>query len=31
MTADSCGFRKERGYHDIGDPWKEQLQSYQEE
>ncbi|WP_327740408.1 hypothetical protein OG749_41505 [Streptomyces nojiriensis] len=31
MTADRRGFREERGYHAIGDPWKEQRHSCQEE
>ena len=31
MTADRRGFWEERGYHNIGDPWKEQRYSYQEE
>lgn len=31
MTTDRRGFWEERGYHNIGDPWKEQRYSYQEE
>lgn len=31
MTADRRGFWEERGYHNIGDPWREQRYSYQEE
>ncbi|MER7761211.1 sulfite oxidase-like oxidoreductase [Streptomyces sp. NPDC097619] len=30
MTADRRGFWEERGYHNIGDPWREQRFSYQE-
>jgi DMSO/TMAO reductase YedYZ molybdopterin-dependent catalytic subunit len=31
MTTDRRGFWEERGYHNIGDPWREQRYSYQEE
>ncbi|WP_206320534.1 sulfite oxidase-like oxidoreductase [Streptomyces zingiberis] len=31
MTADRRGFWEERGYHNLGDPWREQRFSYQEE
>ena len=31
LTADRRGFWEERGYHNVGDPWKEQRYSYQEE
>lgn len=31
MTADRRGFWEERGYHNIGDPWREQRYTYQEE
>jgi DMSO/TMAO reductase YedYZ molybdopterin-dependent catalytic subunit len=31
MTADRRGFWEERGYHNLGDPWREQRYSYQEE
>jgi DMSO/TMAO reductase YedYZ molybdopterin-dependent catalytic subunit len=31
MTADRRGFWEERGYHNVGDPWREQRYSYQEE
>ena len=31
MVADRRGFWEERGYHNIGDPWREQRYSYQEE
>ncbi|WP_179816421.1 sulfite oxidase-like oxidoreductase [Allostreptomyces psammosilenae] len=30
LTADRRGFWEERGYHNIGDPWREQRYSYQE-
>jgi DMSO/TMAO reductase YedYZ molybdopterin-dependent catalytic subunit len=30
MTADRRGFWEERGYHNGGDPWKDQRYSYQE-
>ncbi|GAB2595339.1 sulfite oxidase-like oxidoreductase [Streptomyces capparidis] len=30
MVADRRGFWEERGYHNIGDPWREQRYSYQE-
>jgi DMSO/TMAO reductase YedYZ molybdopterin-dependent catalytic subunit len=31
MVADRRGFWEERGYHNLGDPWREQRYSYQEE
>ncbi|PZG38993.1 sulfite oxidase-like oxidoreductase [Spongiactinospora gelatinilytica] len=31
MIEDRRGFWEERGYHNIGDPWREQRYSYQEE
>ncbi|GGO81884.1 sulfite oxidase-like oxidoreductase [Wenjunlia tyrosinilytica] len=31
MVSDRRGFWEERGYHNLGDPWKEQRFSYQEE
>lgn len=31
MVEDRRGFWEERGYHNIGDPWREQRYSYQEE
>ena len=31
LTEDRRGFWEERGYHNIGDPWREQRYSYQEE
>jgi DMSO/TMAO reductase YedYZ molybdopterin-dependent catalytic subunit len=31
MIADRRGFWEERGYHNLGDPWREQRYSYQEE
>lgn len=31
MTDDRRGFWEERGYHNVGDPWREQRYSYQEE
>lgn len=31
MTTDRRGFWEERGYHNLGDPWREQRYSYQEE
>ncbi|UGQ10010.1 sulfite oxidase-like oxidoreductase [Yinghuangia sp. ASG 101] len=31
MVADKRGFWEERGYHNIGDPWREQRYSYQEQ
>ncbi|MEZ0111815.1 DMSO/TMAO reductase YedYZ molybdopterin-dependent catalytic subunit [Catenulispora sp. EB89] len=31
LTTDRRGFWEERGYHNIGDPWKEQRYSYQED
>ncbi|MDI5963561.1 sulfite oxidase-like oxidoreductase [Streptomyces sp. SL13] len=31
MLADRRGFWEERGYHNLGDPWREQRYSYQEE
>jgi DMSO/TMAO reductase YedYZ molybdopterin-dependent catalytic subunit len=31
LTADRRGFWEERGYHNIGDPWREQRYSYQED
>ncbi len=31
MAADRRGFWEERGYHNLGDPWREQRYSYQEE
>lgn len=31
MSADRRGFWEERGYHNLGDPWREQRYSYQEE
>jgi DMSO/TMAO reductase YedYZ molybdopterin-dependent catalytic subunit len=30
LTADRRGFWEERGYHNRGDPWREQRYSYQE-
>ncbi|WP_042369074.1 sulfite oxidase-like oxidoreductase [Streptacidiphilus neutrinimicus] len=30
MTADRRGFWEERGYHNLGDPWREQRYTYQE-
>ncbi len=30
LVADRRGFWEERGYHNIGDPWREQRYSYQE-
>jgi DMSO/TMAO reductase YedYZ molybdopterin-dependent catalytic subunit len=31
LTEDRRGFWEERGYHNIGDPWREQRYSYQED
>ena len=31
MVVDRRGFWEERGYHNVGDPWREQRYSYQEE
>jgi DMSO/TMAO reductase YedYZ molybdopterin-dependent catalytic subunit len=31
LTSDRRGFWEERGYHNIGDPWREQRYSYQED
>lgn len=31
LTEDRRGFWEERGYHNIGDPWREQRYAYQEE
>jgi DMSO/TMAO reductase YedYZ molybdopterin-dependent catalytic subunit len=31
MTEDKRGFWEERGYHNTGDPWREQRYSYQED
>ncbi|MGW6008376.1 sulfite oxidase-like oxidoreductase [Streptomyces sp. NPDC055210] len=31
LTEDRRGFWEERGYHNIGDPWKEQRYSHQEQ
>lgn len=31
LVEDRRGFWEERGYHNIGDPWREQRYSYQEE
>lgn len=31
LTTDRRGFWEERGYHNVGDPWREQRYSYQEE
>jgi DMSO/TMAO reductase YedYZ molybdopterin-dependent catalytic subunit len=31
LVVDRRGFWEERGYHNVGDPWKEQRYSYQEE
>ena len=31
LTADRRGFWEERGYHTVGDPWREQRYSYQED
>ncbi|MDF5756768.1 molybdopterin-dependent oxidoreductase [Spongiactinospora sp. TRM90649] len=31
MVEDRRGFWEDRGYHNIGDPWREQRYSYQEE
>ncbi len=31
LRADRRGFWEERGYHNLGDPWREQRYSYQEE
>ncbi|MEV5409152.1 molybdopterin-dependent oxidoreductase [Thermopolyspora sp. NPDC052614] len=31
LREDRRGFWEERGYHNIGDPWREQRYSYQEE
>ncbi len=31
LTVDRRGFWEERGYHNIGDPWREQRYSYQED
>ncbi|MFC3998722.1 sulfite oxidase-like oxidoreductase [Nocardiopsis sediminis] len=31
LTADRRGFWEERGYHNRGDPWREERYSYQEE
>ncbi|MEU6345950.1 molybdopterin-dependent oxidoreductase [Streptomyces sp. NPDC046977] len=31
MTADRRGFWEERGFHNIGDPWREQRYSYEEQ
>jgi DMSO/TMAO reductase YedYZ molybdopterin-dependent catalytic subunit len=30
LTEDRRGFWEERGYHNLGDPWREQRYSYQE-
>jgi len=29
MTEDRRGFWEERGYHNLGDPWREERFSYQ--
>lgn len=31
LTEDRRGFREQRGYHDIADPWKEQRYSHTEQ
>lgn len=31
LTGDRRGFWEERGYHNLGDPWREQRYSYQED
>jgi len=31
LTEDRRGFWEERGYHNVGDPWREQRYSYQED
>ncbi|GGL09518.1 oxidoreductase [Sphaerisporangium melleum] len=31
LLADRRGFWEERGYHNVGDPWREQRYAYQEE
>ncbi len=31
LTEDRRGFWEERGYHNLGDPWREQRYSYQED
>ncbi|GII83682.1 oxidoreductase [Sphaerisporangium siamense] len=31
MIEDRRGFWEERGYHNVGDPWREQRYSYQED
>jgi DMSO/TMAO reductase YedYZ molybdopterin-dependent catalytic subunit len=31
LTEDRRGFWEDRGYHNIGDPWREQRYSYQED
>ncbi|MET8143267.1 sulfite oxidase-like oxidoreductase [Sphaerisporangium sp. NPDC005288] len=31
LVADRRGFWEERGYHNLGDPWREQRYAYQEE
>ncbi|MDA8436035.1 MAG: molybdopterin-dependent oxidoreductase [Actinomycetales bacterium] len=31
LTTDRRGFWEERGYHNVGDPWREQRYSYQED
>ncbi|HEX4788601.1 MAG TPA: sulfite oxidase-like oxidoreductase [Actinospica sp.] len=31
LCADRRGFWEERGYHNVGDPWREQRYSYQED
>ncbi|MEO3813889.1 molybdopterin-dependent oxidoreductase [Sphaerisporangium sp. B11E5] len=31
LTEDRRGFWEDRGYHNVGDPWREQRYSYQEE
>ena len=31
LTEEKRGFWEERGYHNVGDPWREQRYSYQED
>lgn len=31
LVVDQRGFWEERGYHNVGDPWREQRYSYQED
>jgi DMSO/TMAO reductase YedYZ molybdopterin-dependent catalytic subunit len=31
LTEDRRGFWEERGYHNVGDPWREQRYTYQEQ